>query len=110
MGFWARLRDRRSRLQAEQRLVIAWRRFRNGEASKEDAQLIMNDLAKHGGLFAWDFVPLPNEQSQFEQGKRSVVWRAFSYFNMSNEDISHLAQAVLRDERAEHIGEEADEA
>lgn len=109
MGYWARLREGRSKKQADYILSAAWRRFREGEASKEDAELIMNDLAREGGVFAWNNEAPSNEQAQYEEGKRSVVWRAFSYFNMSDQDLVLLAEAAVADARAEQLGEMTDD-
>nr|WP_319485672.1 hypothetical protein [uncultured Cohaesibacter sp.] len=106
MRLWNRASKDRAALQARLRLVDAWRRFREGKSSKDDFEIIMVDLANFSGWDRYCDHPPDNAEAQFNEGKRSVFGRAFSFLTMTRADRIGLAQAALEEARAEEGIEE----
>ncbi|SFO06026.1 hypothetical protein SAMN04488056_10310 [Cohaesibacter marisflavi] len=101
MRLWNRASKDRAVLQAKKRLVEAWMRFSEGKASKDDFEIIMADLANFSGWDRYCDHPPDNAEAQFNEGKRSVFGRAFSFLTMTRGERIALSQAALEEARAE---------
>nr|WP_321456133.1 hypothetical protein [uncultured Cohaesibacter sp.] len=101
MRLWNRASKGRKARHSRQRLIDAWHRFSNGKATKDDFEIIMVDLANFSGWDRFSDHPPDNAEAQFNEGKRSVFGRAFSFLTMTQADRVGLAQAALEEARAE---------
>jgi len=91
----------RNSSRSEHRLFAAYNRFRSGEASSEDAELIVADLANFTGFYR---VHPPDDALAFQEGKRAAFGRLFYFLNLSEAEARALAQAA----RAETLADETE--
>jgi len=80
---------------AEARLVSAYHAFMDGAASKEDAELILVDLARESGYF--DVLPddATSEQALQHNGRRRVFSRIMYVLDLPMSRVHELNEALL---------------
>ena len=101
---WRRLSARflrRNGHAAGYRLFSAYRRFRHGEATREDAELIIADLANFTGFYR---VHPPDDTLPFQEGKRAAFGRLFYFLNLSEAEARMLSEAA----RAEAVADQTE--
>lgn len=91
----------RNSSRSEYRLFSAYNRFREGQASAEDAELIVADLANFTGFYR---VHPPDDQLSFQEGKRAAFGRLFYFLNLTEAEARALAEAA----RAEAIADQTE--
>jgi hypothetical protein len=91
----------RNSSRSEYRLFAAYNRFRKGEASGEDAELIIADLASFTGFYR---VHPPDDALAFQEGKRAAFGRLFYFLNLTEAEARLLAEAA----RAETLADQTE--
>ena len=86
---------------AEYRLFSAYNRFRSGETTREDAELIIADLANFTGFYR---VHPPDDALAFQEGKRAAFGRLFYFLNLSEAEARALSEAA----RAEAVADQTE--
>lgn len=103
----SRLFKRSRGYQAEVHLAQAYKRFVNGEASKEDAQLILIDQATYAGIHQAVPKTTPDEELRYVEGMRNQFFRWQRFLELTPEEMLALERAASREgkEDAEAIAE-----
>lgn len=87
------------------RLREAYVNLFNGTGSKEDAELVLSDLARTTGYFHTDTEDDSDAVLRFRAGQRSVFGRVMQFLDMPEEGVRELAEAVrLEDATSEQTG------
>lgn len=86
-------------MKAEAHLVEAYRAFAEGRAGKQDADLVLQDLAMYSGYFHVTSQDTSEGATKYAEGARSVFARVMFMLNLPIERIYAL-QAVLNADAA----------
>ena len=78
----------------ELELVRAYRNTFVGNATKEEAQRVLNDLAEVSNYYKVSPVDLPAEQVKFVEGGRRVFERIVTCLRMSGAELVRLEEAA----------------
>lgn len=79
---------------AHVRLQSAYAQFAAGNANKEDAEMILVDLATVSGYFAVNEPGVSNEALQNMEGARRVYGRIVRMVNMTSTELAALIEAA----------------
>jgi len=84
-------------LVAEAKIVSAYHAFAEGRAGKQDADLILQDLAMYSGYFHVTPQSTPEGELKYAEGARSVFARVMYMLNLPVEQIYALQQVLNAD-------------
>jgi len=76
------------------RLVAAYEAFMRGAASREDAELILVDLAVHSGYFHVSERSSSGTEMAYDAGSRAVFARIMFMLNLPMDRIADLQRAL----------------
>lgn len=79
----------------EGRIVAAYKAFKNGHASKDDAAIILNDLAIESGYFEVLPADATGDQVLQHNGARRVYGRIMFALNLPQARLDELMTSVL---------------
>lgn len=79
------------------RLTEAYRNTFAGNGNREDADLVLRDLAKTSGFYMVTPATAPDNVRSYSEGRRAVFARIQGHIRMTPEEIAALETAVRRD-------------
>lgn len=79
---------------AQHRLRTAYINVFTGRASREDADIVLVDLARVSGYYNTTSPQTPADELKFYEGQRSVFGRIYSMINPSSRFMAELAKGV----------------
>lgn len=86
----------------KQRLLEAYTALFVGHGSKEDAQMVLTDLATFSGFFQVAPPGTGSDALQYAEGQRSVFGHIFGNLNLPNEEREALYRAALSEAITNH--------
>jgi len=84
----------RNGLTREARVAEAYRAFRDGGCSRDDADIIIADLAMHSGYFHVSARETAPHERAFDDGARSVFARMMFMMNLPWDQLQDLQRAL----------------
>ena len=90
---------RDSTLQADVRLISAYKAFVAGRPSAEDCEIILVDLASFSGYYNTASPDLPALELKQTEGMRAAIGRIFRMADTPMTELRLLQQAVLREQQ-----------
>lgn len=91
---------------AQDRLVVAYTSVFSGAGSKEDAEIVLSDLAAFTGFLNVSSPVMSEAQLRFAEGQRSVAARILALAGTSPAALHQLAHAVQAEVAARAQGTE----
>ena len=82
-------------------LTQAYRNLFDGRATKQEAQMVLADLANHSGFY--QVLPPGAGASELAEanGKRAAFGRLFRFLRLSTEELAELEQAARQEALAD---------
>ena len=78
----------------KQRLTDAYVSLFGGRGSREDAELVLLDLAYESGYFFVDDGSASDAKLRHDSGKRALFGRIARYLNLSAQELAELQRAL----------------
>lgn len=102
MRWWATLRRNHQNAGpsgAELKLSASYQNLFTGNATREEAEVVLADLAADSGFFA---ITDPSQHAAlpFQEGKRALFGRIWANMRMSNQERISLEEAVREEQAA----------
>lgn len=69
----------------------------SGKAARDDAELVLADLANYSGFYRVSPADTPDATLRFQEGMRAVYGYIYSHLNLSASDISALENAARQE-------------
>ncbi len=83
--------------EASLRLTQAYMAVFSGKATREDAEVVLADLANYSGFYRTSPADTPSDVLRYQEGMRAVYGYVYSHLNLSPSDISALENAARQE-------------
>lgn len=93
----------RRRSRAKLRLADAYRSVFSGRGSKEDAEIVLADLAQFSGFYTVTTPNTPADAVRFAEGQRSVMARVLRFTRLSGVETRELEEAARLETQTSNI-------